>query len=375
MTKLANKYVLAVAVAAVALAAPQVASAQDGKKEAGASASGSLSLGGASAEAHGAAEGEKKGEEKKGEGEKKEGEKGEHAEHGEGEHGEEGEEAKFHVGVDLVFGFGKTNTVTAVLPGQLATVPEATVSASKITTQSFLLSGGYELGKGFGVGFRVPLTLGQWQAPGQSSHSTSAIGNVELEAEYEMHLNPQMKLFFGLGLALPTAQGDEVPNQEELDADKNAALQNQNGYDRFAVNHAAAASRGYMDNALFEPKRFGIIPMVGLDYTVSHILIDPFVKMENLISTSGNPEHKYIGELVLGSFLGYEVAKQLDVGARVWANVLFAGESGGVGVVEPQLRMHFGNIHPLVGGIIPFAGSALTSPQFGGVRVAVVARF
>ena len=246
---------------------------------------------------------------------------------------------------------------------------------SKISTQSFLFSFGAEVAKGVGLGFRLPLTLGSWSSPGQSTRSTSAVGNLELEGEYEMHLNHQMKLQFGLGIALPTAQGTEIPGQEELDADRIAAQQNQSGYDKQAVNHSAAASRGYLDNALFETKRFGIIPMVGLHYTVSHVLIDPFVKMENLISSSGNPEHSYIGELVIGTFLGYEVLKQMDVGARVWANVLFAGESGTVAVVEPQLRFHFGNIHPLVSGILPFAGDALTNPQFGGIRVGVVARF
>ncbi len=372
MPKLANKYVLAVACAAIALAAPRLANAQDEKKDekSGASAGGSLSLGGASAEAKGP-EGAKKPE-----GETKEGEKKEGAEHGEGEHGEEGPEPRFAAGVDLVFGFGKTNTVTTVLPGTLATVPESTLGPSKISTQSFLLSLGYEVTKGFAVGFRMPLTLGSWSQPGTSTRSTSAAGNLELEGEYEMHLNHQMKLWFGLGLALPTAQGTEVPkNQEELDAEKESAIVNQSGYDRFAVNRAAASSRGFLDNALFEPKRFGIIPQVGLNYTVSHVLIQPFLKMENLISSSGNPEHKYIGELVLGAFLGYEVIKQMDVGARVWANVLFAGEKGTVAVVEPQLRFHFGNIHPVVAGIVPFAGDALTDPRFGGIRVGVVARF
>ncbi len=356
MTKLANKYVLAVACAAVALAAPQIANAQDEKKEAGKSevaASGSLSLEGTSAEAHGP----------------------EADKHPESEHEEEAEETKFQVDVDLVFGFGKTNTVNTTLPGTQATIPDATVGPSKISTQSFIIGAGYEIGKGIGIGARFPLTFGSWSQPGQQTRGTGAVGNVELEGEYERHINQQMKLVFGLGLALPTAQGTEVPEQEELDADRTAAQQNQNAYDRQAVNHAAAASRGYLDNALFETKRFGIIPMVGLDYKVSHILIDPFVKMENLISTSGSPEHKYIGELVLGTFLGYELAKQMDAGVRVWGNILFAGGSGAVGVLEPQMRFHFGNIHPLVAGIIPFAGDALTSPRFGGIRFAVAARF
>jgi hypothetical protein len=371
MTKLTNKYVLAVACAVVALGAPRLASAQDEKKEekSGVSASGSLSLGGASADA--------KAEGKGGEGEKKpegEGEKKEGAEHGEGEHGEEAE-PRFRAGVDLIFGFGKTNTVSTTLPGTLATVPDSTLGASKISTQSFLFTFGAEVAKGVGVGFRLPYTLGSWTQPGQSSRSTGAVGNLELEGDYELHLNPQMRLIFGLGLALPTAQGSEIPAQEELDADKIAAQQNQSSYDKQAVNTAAAASRGFLDNALYETKRFGIIPQVALNYTVSHVLIDPFVKMENLISSSGSPPHSYIGEVVIGTFLGYEVLKQMDVGARVWANVLFAGDSGTVAVVEPQLRFHFGNIHPLVSGIIPFAGDALTNPQFGGIRVGVVARF
>lgn len=376
MTKLANKYVLALACAAIALAAPQRAHAEGEKKE-GVTAGGSVGLGGVAGSA------DAKGPEVKTEGEgksegKSEGKK--ESEHGEGEHGEHAEHAEeaettFQVGLDAVFGFGKLNTVSASLPGTLATVPDASLQPSKIATQSFIFSGMAEVAKGVGLGLRLPLTAGRWSSEGQGSRSAGVIGNLELEGEYAMHLNPQMRLMLGLGLALPTAQGSEVPDQEEIDADKAAALQNQPAYDRGAIQHAAAASRGYLDNALFETKRFGIIPMVGLDYTVSHVLIDPFVKLENLISTSGSPEHKYIGELVLGTFLGYELAKQVDVGARVWANVIFAGEKGAVGVVEPTLRFHFGNVHPLVAGILPFAGSALTNPQFGGIRVAVNARF
>jgi hypothetical protein len=184
-----------------------------------------------------------------------------------------------------------------------------------------------------------------------------------------------MKLFFALGVALPTAQGDEVPTSKEEIDKLSGQIIDQNNYDRAALNRASAFSRGAEDNALFETKRLGLIPKVGLDYERKKILFQPYVKLENLISTHSGVAHAYIGEVVVGTFLGYRVHEMLDAGVRVWGNIPVAGsDSSAVGVVEPQLRGHIGNITPLIGGIIPFAGP-LTSPQFGGLRFAVAAKF
>ena len=104
------------------------------------------------------------------------------------------------------------------------------------------------------------------------------------------------------------------------------------------------------------------------------VIVQPYVKLENLVSTVSGAEHSYIGELVFGTFLGYRVHEYFDVGARVWGNVPIAGGDSAVGVVEPQVRGHIGNVMPVLGAVVPFAGP-LTDPQFAGVRLALASRF
>ncbi len=349
MTKLVNRWLVAATCSAAALAMPQIAGADD-KAEDGASAGASLSLGGANAEAQAPA-----------------------ADHpAKEEHVEQEKETKLGLGLDMVIGFGKTPMVTQTLPGTLATVPDTSLDSALITTESILMSGSYEITKNIGVGLRLPFTFGTFTAPGRQSRGTSAVGSLELEGEYVHHLNAEMKLIYALGVALPTAQGDEVPSREELEKERGKII-DQNSYDRFAVNRAAASSRGFEENALFEPKRLGFIPKVGFDYKVSHVIIQPYLKLENLVSTVSGAEHSYLGELILGTFLGYELHQYVDAGVRVWGNVpLTTGE--GVGVLEPQVRGHIGNITPILGGVFPFAGP-LTNPQFAGLRLALAARF
>jgi hypothetical protein len=352
MTKLVTRCVVVSIGAAVALL-PQLASAQEAppqekKEEAGASASASLS-GGLSGE--GRAE----------------------ADHPAGEAEEKEEEGRLSLGVDMVIGFGKTPIVTELLPGSLATVPEHTVAQSRITTESFILGGEYELTHSIGIGARLPFTFGSFSPEGAGSRSTTALGSLEVEGVYTLHLNEKMKLVYALGVSLPTAQGDEVPSGAELEEKYRGQTIDQNNFDRFSVNKAASSSRAFEESALFEPKRLGFIPKVMFDYNANKILLQPYVKMENLVSTVSGAEHSYIGELILGAFAGYRVLESVDAGVRVWTNVAFAGGGDTVAAVEPQLRGHFGPIMPVVGGIIPFAG--LTNPQYGGVRVAVAARF
>ncbi len=312
---------------------------------------------------------------------------GEHGEHGEahGEHGEahgehgdhgeehEAEEKKWSVSLDAVIGFGKTDVVTQDLPGSLATVPTTTRGPAQINAESFIIGLGYEVAHHVGVGARLPFSFGTFSQPGRQTRGTSTLGNVELEAEYEYHLNKQMKLIYVLGISLPTAQGDELPEAEA--AGKLGIGSDLNAYDRFAVNRAAAGSRGYEENALFEAKRFGIIPKVAFDAKFGKLTLQPYVKLENLISTISVPEHSYIGELILGVWAGYLVNPLFEPGIRAWTNIPIAGnDEGAVAVIEPQVRLHVGSITPIIGGIIPFAGP-LTEPQFGGIRLAVAGRF
>jgi hypothetical protein len=276
------------------------------------------------------------------------------------------EPGRLALGVDLVVGFGKTPVVSPQLrAANLAS--QLGVSDARVTSESLLLAAGYAIAEGLEVGLRLPVALGQLGTPTGTRRSIAALGNLELEAAYETELSEAAKLVFSLGVALPTAQGSET-----ADADL-VAQSSQNAYDRFSLNHAAAASRGFEENALFEPDRLGVIPKLALEYRMSDVLVQPYIKLENLISTRSDVEHGYLGELVFGTFVAYAFAPALELGLRVWGNVAFAGGGESVGVLEPQLRAHVGVASLILGGIIPFAGS-LTDPQFGGVRLAFVAR-
>ena len=87
--------------------------------------------------------------------------------------------------------------------------------------------------------------------------------------------------------------------------------------------------------------------------------VDPWIKMENLVGTTTGLQHSYVGELVFGVNAGVNVTKQIEPGVRVWANAPFSGaDFTTVAVVEPQVRMHFGEITPVIGAILPFRRSA-----------------
>lgn len=281
----------------------------------------------------------------------------------------EHEHRPFSVGLDFVVGFG---AYPAILPLRGVTSPvedaPAGFGASEpvaVHSLSFVIGAGYEIAERFGVGARIPLTIGSVPGFDLETHSTFAFGNVELEGEAEFELSESAELVFSLGIALPTAQGSEEP---EVEGDElNSA------FDQFVVQRLAAASRGFEDNALFEVDRLGIIPKVALQAREGIVLFQPFLKLENLIATNSELERSYIAELVFGTFIGFQASQHFELGARAWASAAFLDEVEMVGVAEPQVRAHFAPVDVVLGGIIPFAGE-LTDPQFGGVRLAVAAR-
>jgi hypothetical protein len=278
------------------------------------------------------------------------------------------EEPRFKIGIDFVFGFGKTAAADQIPPGSLSVNPINQVDADPIHTDTFIFDFGYDLTKNFGLGVRVPLTLGTISPDSLQSRTVTAFGNVELEAEYESHLSPRLKLVYSLGVALPTASGTRVP-------DATSGLNSnfdQDSLDRYSMSIAAAAAHGYEENALFLSNRLGIIPKLTLEYEgASGLRLAPYVKVENLISTATDGSNKYIGELVIGGRAGYLVNKYVEPGVRIWTTLAFAGDSdGSVAVVEPDVFFHVGQLMPYVGMIIPFAGSIAKEPShFVGVRL------
>jgi hypothetical protein len=207
---------------------------------------------------------------------------------------------------------------------------------------------------------------------GSPSRSTSSIGNLELEAEYPLRLAESLLFGVALGVALPTGQGAEIPDLNGA----NASSVDEDAYDRFSLARAAALARGSEDNALFEPRRLGIIPKIGASYRTGSLKIEPYVKVENLIATSSTLPNKYVGELVPALRVGYGLDR-FELVLRGWANVGFAGadeDKTTSGAIEPDVAVAAGPLRAWAGLMVPVAGPAADA-GFLAVRLGATARF
>jgi hypothetical protein len=303
---------------------------------------------------------------------------GEHAEHAEASEKEsehEAEEKRFAVWLDAVLGWGHAPFAAQNLPA--TGNPQLTYSRYDQTAtdvQSFILGGSVEVVPHIGVEVRVPLTFATFSPPGSQSRSATAFGNIELAGEYEAEPARGLELIVALGVALPTAQGTAVP--DDL-AQAPASQVDSNAYDRWSLSRAASFARGYEENALFEPKRLGIIPKVALRYTLGGFVLEPFVKVENLIGTSTTLAAGYVGELVGGATVGYRIIKPLELGLRGWVNVGFAGadeDKVTAVAIEPRVLAYLGPVSPYAGVIIPVAGPP-SDASFFGVRLGAAVKF
>jgi hypothetical protein len=303
--------------------------------------------------------------------EEAEGEEGDHKDHK--KHEEVG-----MVGVDLVLGWGKVPFVA--LNGPLATTGSPqTASFSRVdqtpsNVQSFIFGGSLEVAPHIGVGLRVPVTTATFNPDGAPSRQTAGVGNVELEGEYGGPIGKGLRLVGTLGLALPTAEGNEIPDTL---VNAPAGSFDQEAYDRYSMAKAASFARGYEDNALFEPNRFGIIPKVSLLWRMHGLSVEPYLKIENLVGTSTLLANSYIGELVGGLRVGYWIHKEFELAVRGWFNTGFAGgddDKVTSAAVEPQIVLRFGPVRPYAGLIVPFAGPPNDNGYIG-ARIGVTAGF
>jgi hypothetical protein len=314
---------------------------------------------------------------------------GDEAEAAKGEKGERGEGLEGHrehqeheeigtISVDLVLGWGQTPFVVQDAAGSSLTEPQTpTFSRSDRTTanvQSFIFGTGFEVAEHLELGVRVPLTFATWNPNGSPSRSTAGAGNVELEGEYGGPVAKGLRLTGALGVALPTAEGDEIP--DNLSAAPAGTI-DVTRFDRYSMAKAAAYARGYEDNALFEPQRFGLIPKIGLLYRTHGLSLEPTLKVENLIGTSSVLANGYVGELVGALRVGYWVQKEFELAVRGWFNTGFAGgadDKTTAATVEPQLVLRFGPVRPYAGLLLPLAGPP-NQNGFIGVRLGLSAGF
>jgi hypothetical protein len=274
-------------------------------------------------------------------------------------------------GVDLVFGWGNVPFAVQNLPGTgNQTITYSRSDATPSSVQSFVLSGLLEAAAHLTLGVRLPLTFASFSPNGSASRSTTALGNIELEGEFGAALGARVALMGSLGVALPTAQGDALPPGT---TQQSAQLVDESAYDRFSLSRAAASARGHEDDALFEPHRLGLTPKLGLVYRARGVSIEPYVKLENLVGTSSALDPAYLGELVSGVRVGYELRDFLEVGLRGWDSLVLVGSSGGDTIsaaVEPEVLLRSGFVRLLAGVIVPVGGAQWQS-GFVGVRLGV----
>jgi hypothetical protein len=294
-----------------------------------------------------------------------------------GEAGREGVgESRAVVALDLVLGWGHVPFALQNLPTTATQAITYTRSdATPSDVQSFILGGDFEATEHLGIGARIPFALGTFSPAGSAARSTTSLGNVEIEGAWGgVAPGARIKLALALGLAIPTAQGDEIPTTL---AGSPASSVNPGSYDRFSLARAAALARGYEDNALFEPGRAGVVPKVSLSYEGSRVRIEPYVKVENLIRTNTSLEAPYVGEIVAAVGAAVRVGARFEVAVRGWVNIGFAGtpdDRSVAAAVEPDVIVTAGRLKGYAGVVVPLVGPPAQA-AFLGARMGLAVAF
>lgn len=283
--------------------------------------------------------------------------------------------ARFTLWLDGVLGWGKTPFAVQNLPNGGS--PDLTYTRSDRTptdVQSFILGGSAKVAPHVGVGVRLPFAFATFSPQGSEARAATALGNIELAGEYSLPLAAGITLVGRLGLTLPTAPGTAIPaglNQAD------AATVDVASFDRWSLGRAASYARGYEEDELFEPQRLGIVPKVALRYAAAGFVVEPYVKVANLIGTSNSLDASYVGELVGGLRVGYWLSPHVELALRGWVNGVYAGAAADkttAAALEPQVFLRFGPVLPFAGVIVPFEG-APSEGSFFGVRLGLAGRF
>lgn len=288
-----------------------------------------------------------------------------------------------NVQVDAVVGFGGINVV--------ADQPQ---TATKVTVFSILPALSYRFGDVWTVGLRIPFSTGSSTGPLGTidKYNQYALGNLEILVRPEFQLTRRLHLQAQAAFLPPTAFG-----QYFVDPSDTGSVA------RAIVNQAAAASRGWEDNALFATKRIGLVPGVGLTYDRGAIHAGVSTKLEVMVKAGGNdPQDSNVKSVTsvsgtiaqrstvtnwvtaLGFFYSFFDGK-LTPGLRAWLAVNTApiidgsiDYSGAQFVLEPDIttKIRLGEkvtLHGGIGGILPLGGhlGGAAGGSIGGVRARV----
>jgi hypothetical protein len=278
-------------------------------------------------------------------------------------------DGRLHALVDAVFGFGATPVINQTFAGPLLTQENRSYVKARFATQSINLGLSYAVFDQLRLSVMAPVGSGSLYA--DQTRETSIAGNVTVGAEYSGHLSGRVDGYAGVGVALPTATGQELPSAREFALGNHY---NQTDADRFSIQRAMSDSRGREDIAAFEPNHIGVTPKLGAIWKASNRAeLEPSVSYASLHPNQASSS--YEGAVVVAGRATYRLGQRLDATVRVWANVPVAGDmTSVVAFAEPQLRGHFGAIYPTLGAILPFVGE-LRDPYVVGARAAIAARF
>jgi hypothetical protein len=285
--------------------------------------------------------------------------------------------------VDVVFGLQATESdhhqapVAAPLASAAGT-QLATAAPMPITfgaTQSLMFAGLYAVDQSLHIGARTAVTLASGVPTNDGFYGAVAVlSNTEIEGEHLIRLSHNTEASLGLGLILPTAQGHEPEDDlfaEDVGIVSAADLTGLHG----ELSEAAAATRGFEDGALFRAERVGLIPKVHIAHHDARLRLESHVKLENLLSVRSAPHHRYLGELVVGGFYGYDVFDAITLGVRLWSNVLLEKTEETNLICEPQLQIHGAHIQGLIGALMPIVQRREAPTGLTGVRLAAAALF
>ncbi len=298
----------------------------------------------------------------------------------EAEKGEKEAEPDWEVAADVIGGATTTDVLSPGRPTRIEQPPLNTPDSTRITSYTFLFGIERHLGDRLTVGVRAPIVAATLASRTGVSEDRSVVlgGNIELEGSFVLARGKNWDLGVALGIALPTAGGTEPPSAAELAADPTKRY-DYKSIDTFAAAHAASATLGAYDAALFEPGNLGIVPQIYAHIRISELTLTPTLKVENLINVRGDADETYINEIVAGVRAGFRVSKSFEPGVRVWVRSLHEqahseSTSDAVAVAEPYLRFHLGGFEPGVSAILPFAGDLADSKTFG-IRGGFLAEF
>lgn len=269
----------------------------------------------------------------------------------------EEEDGPLELTADAVVGFGRVPALNPSIPVTLGTAFASSLDDTKVTSDSYILGVGYWLSHDLRVRVRLPIAHASYRPGGlpKSDRGSTALGNVDLAVTYEKHFSKSLRLVPQLAVGLPTAGGTQLPSAATV-AKNPTGPYDQNTYDRFSDLRAANAARGLDEGHLWASNRFGIVPEVELVYEAGKLDVAPFVRMDNLLSTSSTNTETWVADFVGGVRVGYTVADWVAVGIRGWASYALQKEGRDDNVlvnVEPNVSFHVGPIHPYAGLLVP----------------------